>query len=109
MTQVEDASGRVPVRTDAAWDVDEYGRVALRRRKFGRIGTAVLRLFRMKPELTIRLDALGSAVWQLIDDQRTADAIVARLKAQFPDEPDLARRLGSYLSTLASSGFIRLR
>ncbi len=109
MTQIDDASGLVPVRGNSPWEVDEHGRVALRRRKFGRMGTLLMRLFRMSPDLTVRLDPLGSAVWQLIDDRRTAQEILERLHAKFPQEENLGRRLGQYLSTLASSGFIRLQ
>ncbi len=104
----EDAASRVPRHGVVQWHVDEQARVALRRRKFGAVGTAFLRLFRVKPDLTVRLDPLGSAVWQLIDGQRTAHEILVRLQAQFPQEGDLPQRLGQYLSTLASNGFIEL-
>jgi hypothetical protein len=104
----EDTSRRRP--TPAAhihWEAGPDGRVHLRRRKFGPVGTAVLRAFRIRPDLTVQLDAIGSEVWQLLDG-RTVAAVLQALQERHPDEEDLPERLGHYLSVLASNRFIRL-
>jgi hypothetical protein len=34
--------------------------------------------------------------------------MLSALRAQFPAEPDLAARLGKFIGTMASNGFLRL-
>ena len=103
---MQDAADRIPVRL-VEGRVDQAGRVVLTRRKLGRLGTAMLRLFRIPPTIRVRLDRLGSEVWHLLDG-RTAGEILAALQEGHPDEEDLGPRLGHYLSVLASNRFIRL-
>lgn len=100
-----DIQDQVPVRlVDVA---DEDGLVVLRKPKMGRFGTGLLRLFRIDPLLTLRLDDLGSDVWRLLDG-RTAGAVLAALQEQHPDEDDLPERLGRHLGTLVGHGLVRL-
>lgn len=109
MTRAADVATRVAERADVAWEEDPEGRVVVRRRKFGPVGSAVLRLVRIQPTLTVRLDAMGSEVWRLLDGTRTVAAVLAELQSEFPGEPDLADRLGQYLSSLAGNRLIRFR
>ena len=84
------------------------GRVTLRRRRFGPLRARILLLLRQDPDFTVRLDRLGTAAWRLFDGQRTVADVRALLQAQFPDEPDVGPRIGRFLSTLVSHGFVRL-
>lgn len=88
--------------------VEEDGRILLRRPKFGAFGSKILRLFRVNPILTVKLDALGSAAWHLMDG-RTVSAVVDELEAQFPDEGRLAERFGLYVQRLLSAGAVELK
>lgn len=105
----EDAAARIATRETVPWQADARGLITVRRRKFGPIGTAILRLFRVAPDLTVHLDALGSDVWRLLDGQRTVSETLAALEAAHPDEADLPERLGGYLSRLAAARLIRLK
>ena len=91
-------------RRDVDWR-EEGGRVVVRRRKYGACGSAVLRLFRIDPVLTVRFDDLGSEAWLLLDG-RTAGEVLEALRTTRPDEPQLPQRLGRYLSLLTSNGLI---
>lgn len=83
------------------------GRVALRKPKFGPAGTRVLRWFRVAPDLTVHLDALGSAAWSLLEG-RTLGQVRKELEAQFPGERDIGARLGKFVGTMVSRGLVTL-
>ena len=106
--QAADAAAWVPVRLVTDWQEGPDGRIVVRRRKFGRVGTAVLRMFRLRPDLTVHLDRLGSEAWRLADGRRTAGAIAGVLAERFPDERDVPARLGAYLSQLAAARLLRM-
>lgn len=106
--RIPDVSRRVPVRADVASQEQPDGRVVLRRRRFGPVRRAVLRLVGQPADLTVHLDPLGSAAWRLMDGRATVAQVLAALQARFPDERDLAPRLGRYLSALVGQGFVRL-
>lgn len=103
----QDISGHRIHRGDVEWTTEDDGRVVLRRPKSGRLGTRVLRLFKVNPVLTIRLDAIGSAAWHLMDGRTVADLLDA-LEAQFPEEGRLTERFGLYLQRLVQGGVVRL-
>ncbi len=106
---IPDVSKRIVLRgDDVSWDEAEDGRVTLRRRKFGRVGTGVLKTFRVPPDLTVHLDAVGSEAWRLMDGRRTVGEVLQGLQVRFPDEENLGERLGKYLGTLVSNGLVRL-
>lgn len=105
----EDISGKVVERRpEVHWETRD-GLVTLRRRKTGPLRSRLLQAFGISPDLTVHLDALGSAVWHAIDGTRTVGEVLTVLTAAHPDEARLNLRLGQYLSTLASNRFIRLR
>ncbi|HEX2066294.1 MAG TPA: PqqD family protein [Candidatus Thermoplasmatota archaeon] len=105
--RIPDASRAVPRHGDVEAHVEE-GRIVLVRRRFGPARRRLLRAFRVEPDLTVRLDALGSAVWGLIDGRRTVAQIKAELDVRFPDEEELASRLGRFLGAMVSRGLVRL-
>ncbi|HLF16652.1 MAG TPA: PqqD family protein [Candidatus Thermoplasmatota archaeon] len=103
-----DVSRRVAERADVPWE-EAQGRIVVRRRRTGRVGGAVLRLFGIPADVTVHLDPLGSEAWLLMDGSRTVAAIRTELESRHPGEPDLALRLGRFLGTMVSKGFVRLR
>lgn len=106
--RVPDVSDRTPVRADVDWTGTPDGRVSVRKRKFGAVGTRLLRMAGLKPDLTVNLDALGSRAWRLMDGRRTVADVLDGLREAFPHEEDLAPRLGRFLSTMVSNGLVRL-
>lgn len=92
---------------EVEWD-EVDGRIKLRRPKFGSFGTRVLRLFRINPILTLKLDAIGTAAWHLMDG-RTVNAVLDALEDQFPQEGRLAERFGLYVQRLVSMGAVQLQ
>lgn len=106
--RIPDASDRVATRADVDWEEDPYGRVEIRRRRFGKARAKVLRAVRVRPTLTVRLDPLASDVWRLLDGRRTVGEVLAELRRLHPDEDALARRLSDCLSTLASRGLVEI-
>ncbi|MFO1535799.1 MAG: PqqD family protein [Thermoplasmatota archaeon] len=54
------------------------------------------------------MDALGTAVWNLINGSRTVAQIHAELERTFPGEADLAPRLGTFLGAMVSRELVRL-
>jgi len=56
----------------------------------------------------IRLEEHGTAVWDLIDGQRTVRDIAAALAEHFNHEPNYEYRITAYLRQLHRQGFITL-
>lgn len=105
---IPDVSARHAHRAEGVtWSEEAHGRAKLVRRKFGSFGTKVLGLAGVSPDLTVNLDPLGCAVWQLCDG-RTVAAIKQELALRFPGEADLASRLGKFLGAMVSKGLIVL-
>jgi hypothetical protein len=61
------------------------------------------------PVIRIRLEAHGTAVWHLIDGQRTVGEIADALASHFDGEANYAYRIAAYFSQLQAQGFIRFR
>lgn len=104
--RVVNAAPLIP-RHAATWTEEPDGRVAIQRKKFGRFGTFLLKLVRIQPTLTLRLDGLGSAAWKLMDG-RNVESLIDGLEEQFPDEGRLTERVGAYLTELQRSGVMTL-
>lgn len=107
MERIPDASRAVPRPGDVEARIEE-GRAVLVKRRFGPLRRRLLRLLRVEPDLTVRLDGLGTAAWGLIDGQRTVAQIKAELERRFPGEADVAPRLGAFLGAMVSRGLVRL-
>lgn len=107
MERIPDASRAVPRRGQVEMR-NESGLTVLVRRRFGPARRGLLHLFKVDPDLTVRLDALGTTVWALIDGHRTVAQIKGELDRQFPGESDLAPRLGKFLGEMVSRDLVRL-
>ena len=107
MERIPDVSSRHAHRAEGVQWSEDKGRVTVRRRRFGRFGSALVRLARAEPDLTIHLDPIGSAVWLLCDGRKVSE-IQADLARRFPGQEDIGRRLGSFLGTMVSKGMLRL-
>lgn len=90
-------------------DTDLHGLVTVRRQRFGAVRGALGRPFGVPAEFTVRLDALGSQAWGLLDGRRTVGEVHAELARTRPGEADLAARLGKFLSTMLSHRMLELR
>jgi hypothetical protein len=104
---IPDASRLVPVRVADHVERLPDGRLRITRRRHGAVGRRLLRMARIDGDLSVTLDLVASAAWELADG-RTVGEMLSALRAQFPAEPDLAARLGKFIGTMASNGFLRL-
>ena len=55
----------------------------------------------------VRLEEHGTAVWNLIDGQRTVREIIEKLADHFQHEAGYESRVSTYLSQLQKDGFIK--
>ena len=62
----------------------------------------------LSPLLHVRLEEHGTAVWNLIDGQRTVREIVELLDSHFQGETNYPSRVAAYMAQLQKDGFIRL-
>lgn len=61
----------------------------------------------MSKELHVELEAHGTAVWELIDGERTVGEIIALLADRFPDDAAYDSRISAYLCQMQKDGFIK--
>jgi hypothetical protein len=61
----------------------------------------------MSPDIHVRLEEHGSAVWRLIDGRRTVREIISLLAVHFQYE-NYASRVTTYVMQLQKDGFIKL-
>lgn len=64
---------------------------------------------RMSPDIHVRLEEHGTAVWNQIDGQRTVKQIISQLAEHFHPEENYASRVTTYIMQLQKDGFIKLR
>lgn len=62
----------------------------------------------MSPDIHVRLEAHGTAVWELIDGQNTVREIIEKLAVHFNHEENYESRVPAYISQLQKDGFIKL-
>lgn len=62
----------------------------------------------LSQDIHVTLEEHGTAVWQLINGQRTVNEIVELLAVHFSNEADYASRVATYIMQLHKDGFIRL-
>ena len=62
----------------------------------------------MSPDIHVRLEEHGSAVWRLIDGRRTVREIVSQLADHFHPDENYASRVTTYVMQLRKDGFIKL-
>lgn len=63
----------------------------------------------MSPDIRVRLEEHGSAVWNLIDGKRTVQEIVEELNGYFEGQEGYATRITTFIAQLNKDGFIKYR
>jgi hypothetical protein len=109
--RIADVSRRVAVAAEgvAAEEDAVSGRLTVRRRRFGAVRARMAAAAGVPADLTVHLDPLGSAAWRLLDGRRTVGEVRAELARLHPGESDIGPRLGKFLGTMVSNGFVELR
>ncbi len=105
--RIPDISRMVPRRA-VVESSEEAGRITVLQRRKGVLRPRILRLFGIPPFLKIHLDPLGSEVWRLVDGVRSVADIKIALEAKFPDETQVAARLGHFFGLMVSKGLVTL-
>jgi len=62
----------------------------------------------MSPDIHVRLEEHGTAVWDLIDGHRTVREIISLLARHFGEEENYIPRVTAYVMQLRKDGFILL-
>ena len=95
---------RVPRRAEGLeWQIEEDGKITLLVKNTGLFNRIAQKLFKKPPVSYVHLDERGSAVWPLIDGEKTVFAIGEQLKAQLGDAAEpLYERLAQFLNILKS-------
>ena len=62
----------------------------------------------MSPDIHVKLEEHGTAVWSLIDGKRTVREIISLLAEHFENEDNYASRVTTYVMQLRKDGFIQL-
>lgn len=109
--RIADVSQRVAAVAEGV-SVEEdpaSGRLTVRRRRFGALRARMAAAAGVPADFTVHLDPLGSAAWRLLDGRRTVGEVRAELARLHPDERDIGPRLGKFVGTMVSNGFIELR
>lgn len=99
----------VPVRCDhilTEWEGD-YAVISYPRFKYEWMRRLLLPQS-MSPDIHVRLEEHGSAVWRLIDGRRTVQEIVSLLANHFHPDENYASRVTTYVMQLRKDGFIKL-
>lgn len=63
---------------------------------------------KLSADIHVTLEEHGTAVWRLIDGQRTVQEIISLLADHFAGDENYAQRITAYLMQLQKDGFIRL-
>ena len=61
----------------------------------------------MSKDIPVRLEEHGTAVWELIDGQRTVREIIEKLADHFEREAGYESRISTYLTQFQKDGFIK--
>jgi hypothetical protein len=100
--------GRVPER-NRRWLSSGPGEVRVLEPRYGHtaVGRWLAKSLR-RPDIEIKLDELGSAVWEACDGRATVGDIVRHVRDRFGDRIEPAHeRLGRFLHQLARNRLIR--
>ena len=99
----------VPVRCDhilTEWEGD-YAVISYPRFKYEWMRRLLLPQS-MSPDIHVRLEEHGTAVWELIDGKSTVREIIEKLADHFHHEAGYESRITIYLSQMQKDGFIKL-
>ena len=108
MKQKENYLEKIPChKVGLNWSQDEKGIVTLEMENRGVANFLMQKLFK-KPRVSyIHLEEFGSFIWLQIDGKRDIIAIGELVKSQFGEKAEpLYERLGTYIKTLQTNGFI---
>ena len=99
----------IPVR-QFDWRLDEQSQrvIVLRPKYLSPWAKKLMSPFSGESHFKIKLDALGSKVWQACDGQNTVEQVFDILVKAFPEEPELKKRFTLFLKQLAREKFIIL-
>lgn len=99
----------LPVRL-FEWEIDpETKNVVVLRPKFtSNLGKKIFLPFFGQKYFKIKLDPMGSIVWQHCDGEHTIKDILELLESTFQDEEDLPKRLTMFIHQLVREKFIQL-
>jgi Coenzyme PQQ synthesis protein D (PqqD). len=64
---------------------------------------------RKSPMIRVRLEEHGTAVWDLLDGERTVQQIIDLLADHFGNEENYGYRITTYLAQLQKNGFVKYR
>ena len=63
----------------------------------------------MSADIHVKLEEHGTAVWRLIDGNRTVQEIISLLTEHFQNEDNYSSRVTAYIMQLQKDGFIQLK
>lgn len=63
----------------------------------------------MSPDIHVKLEEHGTAIWEVIDGKHTVQEIILLLAGHFKEEENYASRITLYLMQLRKDGFIQLK
>lgn len=63
----------------------------------------------LSPDIHVRLEEHGTAVWKLIDGQHTVQEIISLLADHFNADEQYASRITTYVLQLHKDGFVQLK
>ena len=86
--------------------VSEEGGVTVDMENTGFYNRLAQKLFHRPKTSHIALDAYGSTLWRLLDGQRSVYEMVLSMQEAFPDEPDMTKRVISFLGQLERLGWV---
>jgi hypothetical protein len=99
----------IPDRSAAQW-LEEDSRVVLLMPRYPTLAGRVLgKVLRRSGHIRVKLDEAGSAVWGLIDGNRTVRQIGEEIKGRFGESAEpLYPRLVEFLEILLRNRFVRI-
>ena len=62
----------------------------------------------MSPDIHVKLEEHGTAVWNMIDGRRTVREIISLLAEHFEGEENYPSRVTTYVMQLRKDGFVQL-
>ena len=93
-------------REDLIFNVDEDGNVVVDMENTGFFNTLAQKLFK-KPRIShIKLDAIGSKLWLLMDNRSSVYDIALKMEEEFPGEGDMTSRVVVFFKRLEKLGWI---
>lgn len=97
----------VPIKNkEITWQVIDKGIVILEVERNGLFDKIAQMFFKRPKKSNIKLDELGSFVWQCIDDKKNVFNIAEEIEKEFGDDRNLYERLIKFCNILKDNKFI---